>query len=110
MQSLVWITTRFEAFHRWANAPDDVAFLRQYHRHMFHVKVWVPVTHSDRDVEFFQFKRKVELVIDAEFRDRQFDMSCEMIGERLLYCLPEAVGAEISEDGENGALVRKDDQ
>ena len=107
MKTMIWVTAQFAAFHRWLDAPDDVSFLRQYHRHMFHVKVWVRVTHSDRDVEFFQFKRKLELVIDDKLRDREFDMSCEMIAETLLHSLPESVAAEVSEDGENGAIVMR---
>jgi hypothetical protein len=48
------ITVRFTApgFHQWPAAPQRRAYLRERHRHLFHVAVTIPVLHADREVEF----------------------------------------------------------
>jgi hypothetical protein len=101
----VWVTASFVAFHRWAKAPDHVAFLRDFHRHIFNVKVHVPVTHADRDVEFFMFKKDLESFLTLRFADRRHDMSCEMFASAILDEFPGIQSAQVDEDGENGALV-----
>lgn len=101
---VVWITDRFEAWHRWLNAPDQVGFLRDWHRHMFHVKVGVPVVGLDREVEFFILKGKLAAVLDDCYRGEWFEKSCEMIATELLDAM-RASFVEVSEDGENGAMV-----
>ena len=53
MNRHIYIQTQFTGYHRWDDAPDCVAFLRNTHRHVFHVKVTVPVQHNDRAIEFF---------------------------------------------------------
>ena len=107
IKKIVWIKTSFEGFHRWINAPDDVAFLRDYHRHIFEVKLGVEVSDGDREVEFFQLKRKVESFILDEFEGHWFEFSCEQIAEFLLNKF-DACFVEISEDGENGATISKE--
>ena len=102
---LVYIKTTFVAYHRYIDAPEEVAFLRNWHRHVFHVMVMVEVTHANRDVEFFTLKRKVEEYIDVWFRDAHFELSCEQIATMILRDF-EAKCVEVSEDGENGAVVQ----
>jgi hypothetical protein len=105
----IFITTRFEGFHSWPNAPSEVAFLRDPHRHIFHVRCWREVTHDDRDVEFILWKREIEKQIGllADANDTKH-WSCERwaraIGERC-----GAHSVEVSEDGENGALWSDND-
>jgi hypothetical protein len=103
MITYVWVTSEFEGYHRWKDAPDDVAFLRDFHRHIFKVKLLIEVTHNNRDVEFFQLKRKLkrELLI---WNNQKFEDSCEMIAAQLLRAF-NAAQVEVSEDGENGAIV-----
>ena len=100
----VWITTDFTAFHRWEDAPEEVQFLREWHRHLFKVKVELKVTHSDRDVEFLILKRKVDQYINLWFAHSKFEYSCEHIAESLLDHF-DAYSVTVSEDGENGATV-----
>jgi hypothetical protein len=108
MKTSIWVTSQFVGFHRWVNAPDDVAFLRSYHRHVFHVKVHIPVTHQDRDVEFFTFKKRLDAYLSVAFHETKFDQSCEMIAEKILGAFDCASVVEVSEDGENGAIVSRE--
>ena len=57
MSLSVFFRTSFVAFHRWSDAPDDHAYLRDVHRHVFYVEGSVAVTHANRDVEFISLKR-----------------------------------------------------
>ena len=104
MKTTVWVTTLFEGFHRWIDAPTDVAFLREYHRHIFEVKLGVEVLHNDRETEFFQLKRKVDEYLNHHFEGQYFDHSCETIAVELFHEFA-AYFVEVSEDGENGATV-----
>ncbi len=67
---MIWVTFRKEGMHKYPAALTDpalatgdeydVSFLGYPHRHIFHFKVWIGVTHDDRDIEFIQFKRWLE--------------------------------------------------
>lgn len=101
----IWIRFAFEGFHRWKDAPDEVAFLRDRHRHLFHVRVEWSVTHADRDREFFIEQRAARAAVAAlQAAPGCEEWSCEHWAARIL----EATGAsrvEVSEDGENGATA-----
>lgn len=118
----IWVTFRKEGMHRYpAAATDpnlatgdeyDVSFLASPHRHIFHFRVWIDVFHNDRDLEFIQFKRWTEGLYSKDILELDFK-SCEMIADDLYVQIaaryPErAVWIEISEDGENGCLVKYD--
>ena len=115
----VYVTLQVEGIHRWKDCPfDDVYFLRDYHRHVFHIKAYKLVTHSDRDVEFIMLKREIldylrsrytpqfGMNITAQHRPVHGfgDMSCEMIAEELINNF-DLTRCEVSEDNENGAIV-----
>jgi hypothetical protein len=123
----IWVTFRREGIHRYpAAATDprlntageyDVSFLANAHRHIFHFRVWIDVFHSDRDIEFIQFKRWLENLYSGtgpynENRILELDFkSCEMIADDLYTQIaaryPErAVWIEVAEDGENGCLIK----
>ncbi len=104
LKTLVWIRTTFEGFHRWKDAPEDVKFLRDFHRHIFEVELGVAVNNDDREIEFFQFKRKVDMYINTHYKNEYFDLSCEMVARKLLNFF-HADFVKVSEDGENGATV-----
>ncbi len=99
----IWITTTFEGFHRWPDAPDEVAFLRHLHRHLFQVKAWKTVNHDDREIEFILFKRQVDRII-ADMKRNQFveHWSCEAWAKQIGLAL-NCQAVAVSEDGENGA-------
>ena len=101
----VFITTQFEGFHCWPDAPNEVGFLRDIHRHIFHVKAWAQVDHGDRQIEFILLKRKIDQYIASIVKP--ISWSCEHWAEHLLQQFGLA-SCEVSEDGENGAIVIAD--
>lgn len=110
----VFCTLQVEGTHNWTDCPyDDVDYLRSPHRHMFHIKAFKVVTHSDRDVEFIILKHAIEDYIavhyvKSEARIYTFGaMSCEMLAEDLVNAF-DLSRCEVSEDNENGAIVTKE--
>lgn len=107
MKTRVFCRTRFEGFHRWPEAPEEVGFLRSLHRHEFHVEVTVDVDHDDRDVEFILLKRQTDQAIERlKHTNDTKSWSCERWAQRLLHKL-NASRVVVSEDGENGAVVTR---
>ena len=101
----VFCTLEFESTHRWASCPiEEVSFLRFPHRHLFKVKCSKEVTHSDRDIEFIQLKRNVERFVKETYCPDAGLNSCEHMAHFILEKF-ELTSCEISEDGENGAVV-----
>ena len=104
------ITLRMEGIHQWSNCPiEEVKFLRDPHRHMFHIKAWKEVTHNDRDVEIIKLKRDVQHWLWEKYGDGrgtlQFgNRSCEAIAEELIHQF-DLFQCEVLEDGENGAVL-----
>jgi hypothetical protein len=103
MAVIVWVTDTFYGFHRWKDAPSEVEFLRDFHRHLFHVKVGMAVKQLDREIEFFLLKADLAMKLE-DYQGQQFEKSCEMIATEILECMG-AEFVEVSEDGENGATV-----
>ena len=117
---MIWVTFRKEGIHKYpAAATDptlatgdeyDVSFLANEHRHIFHFRVWLGVTHNDRDVEFIQFKRWLENL----YKDATLSLdykSCEMMSDDLYAQISQKypsreVWIEVSEDGENGSFIK----
>ena len=119
---MIWVTFRKEGMHKYpAAATDpnlatgdeyDVSFLANPHRHIFHFRVWLSVTHNDRDVEFIQFKRWLEKLYSSNEGVLSLDYkSCEMMSDDLYAQVSQRypdreVWIEISEDGENGSFIK----
>ena len=119
-QRKIWVTFQKEGMHRYpAAATDpalatgdeyDVSFLANPHRHIFHFRVWADVVHNDRDIEFIQFKRWLENLYRSGTLQLDYK-SCEMMADDLYIQIASrypnrAVWIEVSEDGENGALIK----
>ena len=119
-QRKIWVTFQKEGVHCYpAAATDpqlatgdeyDVSFLGTPHRHIFHFKVHIDVFHNDRDIEFIQFKRWLENLYKDSILALDYT-SCEMIADDLYIQIASrypnrAVWIEVSEDGENGCLIR----
>ena len=116
----VWVTFRKEGIHKYpAAATDpalatgdeyDVSFLATAHRHIFHFRVWIDVEHSDRAIEFIQFKRWLENLYQDGTLQLDYK-SCEMMAEDLYDQIAarypdKEIWIEVSEDGENGCLIK----
>ena len=109
MKRHIFVTFQKEGIHKYPMAPEGVEFLRNEHRHMFHFKVRIEVEHADREIEFILFKRWLENLYAEGTLELDFK-SCEMMAEELYTHINtrypnRAVVIEISEDGENGAVV-----
>lgn len=115
----IWVQFRKEGIHRYpAAATDpllntageyDVSFLASPHRHIFHFRVWIDVFHNDRDIEFINFKRWLELLYADSVLVLDWK-SCEMIADDLYLQIAtrypnRAVMIDVSEDGENGCSI-----
>jgi hypothetical protein len=111
---MIWVTFQREGVHCYpAAATDpnlaDVSFLANPHRHIFHFKVAIEVFHNDRDLEFIQFKRWLESLYQGTLNLN--NQSCEMISDSLYQAItikyPDRdIEIDVSEDNENGALIR----
>ena len=114
MNTYIKIKTQFEAYHSWPNAPEEVAFLRHLHRHLFKCVVKIEVNHSDRELEFFIFKKEVDKLIKRMLKSLRNEKSCEQMASWLLNKLKEEysryIQVEVSEDGENSAIVNNFDE
>jgi len=110
------VTFQREGIHKYPAALEDpnladVSFLGYPHRHMFHFRVRISVTHNDRDIEFIQFKRWIESLYSGQSGGLQLDyQSCEMIAEKLIFTIADrypgrAMTVQVFEDGENGAIL-----
>lgn len=87
----------------------DVSFLATPHRHIFHFEVTIEVEHSDRAIEFIQFKRWLENQYSQNILLLDYK-SCEMIAEDLYEVIAtrypdRTIHIEVSEDNENGARL-----
>ena len=117
---MIWVTFRKEGMHKYPAALTDpalatgdeydVSFLGSPHRHIFHFKMWISVTHDDRDIEFIQFKRWLENLYSSGTLQLDYK-SCEMMSGDLYDIISNKypgreVWIEVSEDGENGSFIK----
>jgi hypothetical protein len=105
MTRYIFITTQFEGFHLYKKAPSEVNYLRNKHRHLFHIKVYIEVMHNDRDIEFITFKHEVENIIKKiKLKDQSCESTSDKLHEQIKKIHPQRkMIIEISEDGENGS-------
>lgn len=106
----VVVRTRFEGTHKWPEAVGDVWYLRESHRHEFHVEVEVPVEHNDRQVEFIGLKQRLKDLTKG-WPHNLGSQSCEDLAQKILeavrlwYPNREWYRCSVFEEGENGANV-----
>ena len=120
----IWVTFQKEGIHKYPAALEDpslatgdeydVSFLGYPHRHKFHFRVAISVVHNDRDIEFIQFQRWLENLYKDDVIQLDYK-SCEMMSDDLFDQIVTKypgrdIKIEISEDGENGALIEYDAQ
>ena len=110
-ENFIVVRTIKEGFHRWDDAPEHCSFLRNNHRHLFHIEVQIRVTELNRELEFFDVKREVDIWA-KDFYKEGSNFSCEMMCQDLYNHLNIFYGnisqISIFEDNENGAVIKFD--
>lgn len=113
MQMIV-INTQFEGFHKYPQAPEEVSFLKDLHRHIFHVEVQIEVFHDDRELEIIMVKRALTkfLLQTVELGITSCEMLCKWVQDWVKSTYPtpasqyaRVVHVKVMEDGENGAML-----
>lgn len=108
-RTFIIVRTQFVGFHKYENAPDEVAFLKNTHRHLFKVSCELETFHNDRELEFFMVHMTLEREI-LPFVQLKLE-SCEQMASRILDGLINAYGTHryysvvVSEDGENDGKI-----
>ena len=117
----ITVVNDFIGYHRYANAPEDVAFLRAWHRHHFIVKTSVNVNHNERDIEFFELQNMIKEFVLGNFNKPQEEYldgiwieSCENLAEAIVDYLSlelnrSFIEVSVGEDGESEATVTQED-
>jgi len=107
----VYCTLQIEGTHNWPGCPfDEVAYLRDPHRHVFHIKAYKQVGHHDRDTEFIVLKHQIiKYFKRCYWNEDQYlhvfgAKSCEMIAQELIDCFGLSK-CDVNEDGENGSIL-----
>lgn len=118
MKTYITVKNQFEGIHRYKDAPEEVYFLRDYHRHIFTIKTKIEVFGEDRELEFILVKRLIDNFLTIKKEGKTFwlldNMSCEQIGLMLWNFLKQKYGKErkitieVSEDDENSAIIEED--
>lgn len=114
----IQVRTSFVGVHQWLNAPEEVAFLRNLHRHVFKVSVCCQVNHSDRELEFFMVRQTIDTWMRSTYPSYHNNMpdikflgtySCEQIASDLQAVLFQKYNRPFSvivrEDDENAGIV-----
>lgn len=110
MLKTITIQLKVEWLHCRPTCPiEEVSYLKDLHRHIFHIRCRKTVSHNDRDVEIIQFKHDVELYLSQYRSDINRccvfgSRSCEDIAEELIlnFWLTQC---EVLEDWENWATL-----
>lgn len=106
---VIKIKLQVEGVHQWLAAPQEVSYLANLHRHIFHIEVEKTVEHNDRDIEIIMFKRQVDMYLIETYFDMDYslcnfgEMSCEMIAKQIGLEF-NAKRVQVLEDNENGAI------
>jgi len=101
----------FHAQHRWKDCPiEEAAFLRNWHHHVFYVRLHIWVKHEDKTKgDFFVRQRQLQHWVHHTWGGGQWEKSCAEFAEDILHqfasrgWLIRAV--EVSEDGENSTVI-----
>lgn len=101
----IWTNVHLIGWHYWPNAPEPRDYLRASHRHEFHIRPEVRVSHDDRDIEFHDLRD----IITEWWVPEQGTNSCETIARNLWDHLTglglTVISVTVSEDGYEGATL-----
>lgn len=108
----LFVQTEFIQFHRWQDAPVEVSYLADLHRHVFKVRLEIEVLDQDRELEYHTVLKQLGWMISEDLlRNWQIGWSCEHIADKILtWAIDEwpdrmLYRVTVSEDGENGSTL-----
>jgi len=110
----IWVTFQRTGFHFYPAAQidpalDDVKYLGDRHRHLFKFKVYITVTHQDRELEFHQVLNYCESLFNnqaIEANGKSVEMLADELYSHLTVRYPNRdMKIEVSEDGECGCTI-----
>jgi len=113
----IYVTGSFNGFHRYTEAPEDVAYLRDKHRHLFTWKVEIFVNPTiDRHLEFHQVQNEIKrFVADNWISTGAYQTlgSCESMALELSAFVTENIvptphTITVSEDNECGSTYYRE--
>lgn len=107
------VSFEHEGFHLWEDAPENRAYLRNLHRHIFKIEVEMQVFDHDREVEFHDLLDKCKSITgDGEQFTNPVNKraSCELHAEVILSMLTvsypdRVISVTVSEDGECSSII-----
>jgi len=122
MKQSIEVHNQFIGFHAWATCPfPEVAFLKDRHRHVFHVYVTAGVAHADRALEFFMLQRDIRSALEQLYNSLKVNVpgneyelgnrSCETVCLELYEILKTGFKyntikqIKVSEDNESFGIV-----
>lgn len=109
MNTTVIVQFEIDGFHNYLEAPYEVKFLANPHRHSFIVKCGYKVNHDNRDKEIFICRDMVRDYLYESYGNPCLfeNMSCEMIAKDILeFSLVDGmVWCEVWEENTGGAIV-----
>ena len=118
-KKFVYCTFQKEGYHYFPGADTnpiyatgddyDVSALGTRHMHYFNFRVWVQVTHENRQIEFIQLRRWIENLYRKGILELDHQ-SCEMMSDALYEKLADRypgmeIRIDISEEGINGSYT-----
>lgn len=107
------VKNQFDDVHCYPNAPEEVNFLKNIHRHTFMLESIIQVFHEDRELEFYMVKDYIDSII-PKLKQLVNAKSCENIAVFVLNELKSKYGnnryykISCSEDGWNEAIVEEE--
>jgi hypothetical protein len=105
-RSYIKVSFEFEGIHNYVNAPIEVSFLRLPHRHLFKCSAKIEVFHEDREIEFILAKRYLKSQCEYDLSGKSCEQICKYFIEAIILKYGDrSIVVEVSEDGENSAIV-----
>lgn len=109
MKTQVITHNRVSGYHYWPDAPPEVTFLRNKHRHVFEIRCFLAVEDLDREREIFLEQERLKKYLRDVYGEEPCDFgafSCEMIARDVMKAM-NADSVEVLEDGFGGAKVTR---
>ena len=106
-KNTVIVDFEIEGFHHYPDAPENVDFLKNNHRHLFQIRAGFKVSKTNREKEIFTVEGEIKNYLNEAFGyPCVFEaMSCEDIANEILDFSQEdgCIWVEVFEDGKGGA-------